>query len=77
MRTIDNFGRELEVDPVDRHVQTTPSSEWVIPHNRGREIIGEAYNSAGEEIIPDADQSDLNVCRLKWLSLETGSFVYK
>jgi hypothetical protein len=77
MRTIDNFGRVLEEDAVERHIQSSPSSEWRIEHNRGREIIGKMFNQAGEEITPDEDQSDLNVCVLRFLSLETGVFTYK
>jgi len=77
MRTLDNFGRELDEDFVDEHIQSQADQVWVIPHGRGRKILATVFDESGQEILTDVDQGDLNTAYIRWNYAARGRVLFK
>lgn len=60
---------------VYEHVQSAPSSVWVITHNLGRKVHVSLFGDEGEVILSDVEHGSVNQATVTWSSPTTGSAV--
>ena len=57
------------------HNQSSPAGSWIVNHNLGRLAFISVFNSAGEQIITDIDQSDPNTASISFATPTSGKAV--
>lgn len=55
-----------------KHVQSNPSSEWLITHNLGKEPNFTVHDSDGDEVLIGVDVTGDNTARVLWPNPTTG-----